>query len=60
MKANLALASTMGATDALLVDPAAPSEEAAQSLRAAFGGEGPDIVIDCAGFENTMQVSMAR
>ncbi len=60
VEANLALAATMGARHTLLVDPAAPPEEAAQSLREAFGGEGPDIVIDCAGFESTMQVLMAR
>ena len=54
--ANLALASRMGATCTLLVDPAAPPAEAAASLKATFGGEGPDIVIDCAGFESTMQV----
>ena len=57
--ANLALAASMGATHTLQVDPMAPPEEAAASLKAAFGGEGPDIVIDCAGFESTMQVLAA-
>ena len=57
LDANLQLASRMGATTTLRVDPGAPPEQAAASLKAAFGGsEGPDIVIDCAGFEGTMQV----
>ena len=57
LDANLQLASQMGATATLQVDPATPPDQAAASLKAAFrGGEGPDIVIDCAGFESTMQV----
>lgn len=55
--ANLSLATQMGATSTLLVDPAAPPAEAAGNLKAQFGGLGPDIVIDCAGFESTMQVT---
>ena len=53
---NLALAAQMGATTTLRVDPTAPPEETAADLKAQLGGEGPDIVIDCAGFESTMQV----
>ncbi len=57
LDANLQLASRLGATATVRVDPAAPPDRAAASLKAAFGGgEGPDIVIDCAGFESTMQV----
>ena len=58
--ANLSLATQMGATSSLLVDPTAPPDEAAANLRAQFDGQGPDIVIDCAGFESTMQVCSAR
>ncbi len=61
LAANLQLASRLGATSTLKVDPAAPPDQAAANLKAAFGGaEGPDIVIDCAGFESTMQVLLLQ
>ena len=54
--ANLVLAATMGATATVRVGATASPEDVAADLKAALGGEGPNIVIDCAGFQDTMQV----
>ena len=53
---NLALADSLGANVALLQQPHASIQDVAAALRVALPPFGPDIIIDCAGFESTMQV----
>ncbi len=53
---NLSLADTLGANVALLQQPHATTAQVAEALRTALPPFGPDIIIDCAGFESTMQV----
>ncbi|KAK9845478.1 hypothetical protein WJX81_007500 [Elliptochloris bilobata] len=53
---NLALARQLGADTALHLDPAAEPAQVAESVRNALPG-GPDIIIDCAGFESTLQTA---
>ena len=56
---NLSLADTLGANVALLQQPHATTAQVAEALRTALPPFGPDIIIDCAGFESTMQVRSA-
>ncbi|KAK9843226.1 hypothetical protein WJX74_008897 [Apatococcus lobatus] len=56
---NLALADQLGANVALLQQPHASIQDVAAALRTALPPFGPDIIIDCAGFESTMQTAMA-
>lgn len=53
---NLDLAMKLGADVALNPDRDAAPQEVATWMRAALPPNGPDIVIDCAGFEPTLQV----
>ena len=55
---NLSLADTLGANVALLQQPHATTAQVAEALRTALPPFGPDIIIDCAGFESTMQVHL--
>ena len=54
---NLDLAMKLGADVALNPDRDAAPQEVATWMRAALPPHGPDMVIDCAGFEPTLQVS---
>ena len=56
---NLDLAMKLGADVALNPDRDAAPQEVATWMRAALPPHGPDMVIDCAGFEPTLQVSLA-
>ena len=53
---NLDLAMKLGADVALNPDRDAAPQEVATWMRAALPPHGPDMVIDCAGFEPTLQV----
>ncbi|BDA45777.1 Sorbitol dehydrogenase [Coccomyxa sp. Obi] len=55
---NLDLAMKLGADVALNPDRDAAPQEVATWMRAALPPNGPDIVIDCAGFEPTLQASI--
>lgn len=55
---NLDLAMKLGADVALNPDRDAAPQEVATWMRAALPPNGPDIVIDCAGFEPTLQVNL--
>lgn len=55
---NLDLAMKLGADVALNPDRDAAPQEVATWMRAALPPHGPDMVIDCAGFEPTLQVSL--
>lgn len=57
---NLDLAMKLGADVALNPDRDAAPQEVATWMRAALPPNGPDIVIDCAGFEPTLQVCACR
>ena len=57
---NLDLAMKLGADVALNPDRDAAPQEVATWMRAALPPHGPDMVIDCAGFEPTLQVSPAH
>ena len=56
---NLDLAMKLGADVALNPDRDAAPQEVATWMRAALPPHGPDMVIDCAGFEPTLQVSVS-
>ena len=56
---NLDLAMKLGADVALNPDRDAAPQEVATWMRAALPPHGPDMVIDCAGFEPTLQVYSA-
>lgn len=53
---NLDMASSLGADAVVLSEKGATPEEVGAQIRAALGGGRPEVVIDCAGFEATMQV----
>ncbi len=53
---NLPLAKTLGARHTLLTPQTMSNEEAAVSLKRLFPPEGPDCVIDCAGYASTLNV----
>jgi len=55
---NLALARSYGAKHALLTPPSMSNEEAATLLKGLFPTEGPDCVIDCAGYSSTLNTGM--
>ena len=52
---NLPVARTLGAQYALDQSGASSASETVEALKAVFA-EGPDIVIDCVGFESTITV----
>jgi threonine dehydrogenase-like Zn-dependent dehydrogenase len=54
---NLALAKSLGAKHALLTPPSMTNEDAAELVKTQFPPEGPDCVIDCAGYSSTLNVS---
>lgn len=56
---NLALARSYGAKHALLTPPSMSNEEAATLLKGLFPTEGPDCVIDCAGYSSTLNVNFS-
>ena len=53
---NLPLAKKLGAQHTLLTPVSMTNEDASHLLKSLFPPEGPDIVIDCAGYESTVQV----
>lgn len=53
---NLPVAKQLGAKHALDQSKATSSNDTVEALKAVFA-EGPDIVIDCVGFESTITVS---
>ena len=53
---NLPVAMQLGAKHALDQSQATSSNDTVEALKAVFA-EGPDIVIDCVGFESTITVS---
>ena len=55
---NLDLAERLGADIALNPEAGMQPADVAAWLRAALPPRGPDIIIDCAGFESTLQVSL--
>lgn len=54
---NLPVAKQLGARHAMDQSQATSASDTVQALKAVFA-EGPDIVIDCVGFESTITVSM--
>ncbi|KAK9814629.1 hypothetical protein WJX72_009022 [[Myrmecia] bisecta] len=55
---NLELANRLGATMALCHSATATPQDVASSIKAALPPHGPEIVIDCVGFESTMQTAI--
>ena len=55
---NLPVAKQLGAKHALDQSQATSASDTVEALKAVFA-EGPDIVIDCVGFESTITVSTA-
>ena len=53
---NLALAEQMGADICLNPKASATPAEVGEWIKASLPPYGPDVVIDCAGFESTLQV----
>ena len=53
---NLPLAQKLGAKFPLLTPPSMPNEEAANLIRQLLPPDGPDCVIDCAGYQSTILV----
>lgn len=53
---NLPLAQKLGAKFPLLTPPGMPNEEAADLIKALLPPDGPDCVIDCAGYQSTILV----
>lgn len=53
---NLPLAQKLGAKFPLLTPPSMPNEEAADLIRQLLPPDGPDCVIDCAGYQSTILV----
>ena len=54
---NLPLAKRLGARHTLLTPQTMTNEEASVLLKDLFPPEGPDCVIDCAGYASTLNVS---
>ena len=54
---NLPVAQELGAKHVLDLSANKSPEAAVHAVRDVFGSEGPDIIIDCAGFESTISVS---
>ncbi len=54
---NLPVAKQLGARHALDQSKATSSNDTVEALKAVFA-DGPDIVIDCVGFESTITVSL--
>ena len=54
---NLPVAKQLGARHALDQSQATSASDTVEALKAVFA-EGPDIVIDCVGFESTITVSL--
>ena len=54
---SLALAEQLGADVCLNPQASATPAEVGEWLKASLPPYGPDIVIDCAGFQSTLQVS---
>lgn len=57
---KLDLADQLGASESLECSPTDSPTVVARHLKAALPPYGPDIVIDCAGYESTMQVGPNR
>ncbi|KAK9807644.1 hypothetical protein WJX72_005195 [[Myrmecia] bisecta] len=55
---NLRLATRLGASMALCHPTNASPRDIAASLKAALPPDGPEIVIDCVGFESTMETAL--
>lgn len=53
---NLPLAERLGAKFPLLTPPGMSAQEAAKKIRDCLPPDGPDCVIDCAGYDSTLQV----
>ena len=53
---NLPVAEQLGVDHALLTPPAMTPLDIASALKAALPPNGPEVVIDCAGFDSTLQV----
>ena len=53
---NLPLAEQLGAKFPLLTPPSMTDEEAAKLIRSCLPPNGPDCVIDCAGYKSTVLV----
>lgn len=53
---NLPLAQKLGAKYPLLTPPSMSNEEAADLIRQLLPPDGPDCVIDCAGYQSTILV----
>ena len=54
---NLPVAQELGAKHVLDLSANKSPEAAVDAVRDVFGAAGPDIIIDCAGFESTISVS---
>ena len=54
---NLLVAQQLGAQHVLDLSANKSPEAAIDAVRDVFGSAGPDIIIDCAGFESTISVS---
>lgn len=54
---SLALAEQLGADVCLNPTASATPAEVGEWLKASLPPYGPDVVIDCAGFQSTLQVS---
>ena len=54
---NLPVAQQLGAKHVLDLSANKSPEAAIDAVRDVFGSAGPDIIIDCAGFESTISVS---
>jgi len=57
---NLPLAKELGAKFPLLTPPSMSSEEAAKTIKHLLPPDGPDCVIDCAGYQSTILVCSTR
>ena len=55
---NLVLAEQLGADVCLNPKASATPAEVGEWLKASLPPYGPDVIIDCAGFESTLQVSL--
>ena len=57
---NLPLAKKLGAKFPLLTPPSMSNEEAANTIKQLLPPDGPDCVIDCAGYQSTILVCSIR
>ena len=57
---NLPLAQRLGAKFPLLTPPGMKNEEAADLITQLLPPDGPDCVIDCAGYQSTILVRVLR